>query len=164
MPSRSPPTTPYSDVDYPHPIYYGPLSKSQPSIVTIPDLPTHLDKEVQTTQVEKPLQPTLQQTVTVQTLPNPPMTLQQRDPPDLPTLLRLRDILQKKNLYIPMIVHCNLHSPILNLYKSYHSTMELEDHLQLKRIMIHTLYQLDALPFLLALERAPKEHPHCHLT
>lgn len=64
-----------------------------------------------------------------------------------------------------MITYCNLHNPILDLYKFYHSTMELKDHLQLERIktpaqsgLIHALYQLDALPFLLALEKAPREH------
>lgn len=164
MPSRSTPTTPHSDIDHPHPIYYGPLSKSpQQSIVTVPNSPTHLDKNVQTTPKEKP--PLVLQNVSMQTLPNPPMTLQQRDPPDLLKLLQLRDLLWDPKLYTPMITHCDLHSPILNLYKSYCHTMKLKEYNQFETIkiptqsgIVHALYQLDALPFLKALQKAPREH------
>ena len=146
------------------PTYYRPLSESQPSIVTIPDSPTHQEKSVQTTPREDIL-PVPPQSVTVPTLPNPSMTLQQRDPPDLPTLLQLRDLLWDPKLYTPVITHCDLHSPILNLYKSYHSSMKLEEHLELERVktpmqsgLIHALYQLDALPFLQNLKKAPQGH------
>ena len=158
------PTSPSSDVDHPHLIYYRPLSKSQPSIVTVPDSPTHLDKNIQTTPEENPY-PFPPPTVTVQTLPSPSMTLQLREPPDLPTLLQLRDLLQDPKLYTPMIAHCNLHSPVLNLYKSYCHTMRLEEHHQFKRIkiptwsgLVHALYQLNALPFLKSLKEAPQKH------
>ena len=93
------------------------------------------------------------------------MTLQQKEPPNLPTLLQLRDLLWDPKLFTPIITHCNLHSPILNLYKSYRQTMNLEDYQEFETIkipmqfgMIHTLYQLDALPFLKTLQKAPKEH------
>ena len=164
MPSRSPPTTPHSDVDHPHPIYYGPLSESpQQSIITIPNSPTHLDKSIQVTPEEKPL--VIIQNVSIQTLPNPPMTLQQKEPPNLPTLWQLRDLIQDPKLFTPMITHCNLHSPILGLYKSYCHTMKLKDHQEFETIkiptqsgIIHALYQLDTLPFLKALQKAPREH------
>lgn len=89
MPSRSPPTTPHSNVDHPHLIYHSPLSDSpKQSIVTIPDSPTHQDKNIQTSTEQ-----IIIQNVSIQTLPNPPLTLQQREPPNLPTLLQLRDLL-----------------------------------------------------------------------
>ena len=164
MPSRSPPTTPSSDLNHPHLIYYRPLSKSQPSIVTVPNSPTHLNKNIQTTPEENPY-PFPPPTVTVQTLPSPSMTLQMREPPDLPTLLQLGDLLQDPKLYTPMIAHCNLHSPVLNLYKFYCHTMRLEEHHQFKRIkiptqsgLVHALYQLNALPFVESLKEAPQKH------
>ena len=115
MPLRSPPTTPHSDVDHPHLVYYRPLSNSpEQSIVTIPDSPTHLDKSIQVSTKQ-----IIVQNVSIQMLPNPPMTLQQKEPPNLPTLLQLRDLLQDPKLLTPMIAHCDLHSPILNLYNSF---------------------------------------------
>ena len=99
MPSRSPPSTPHSDVDHPHLVYYGPLSDSpEQSVVTEPDSPTHLDKNIQTSTEQIILQ-----NVSIQTLPNPPLTLQQKEPPDLSTLLKLRDLLQDPKLFTPMI-------------------------------------------------------------
>ena len=137
----------------------------QQSIVTVPDSPTHLDKNTQTTTEEKPL--VIIQNVSVQTLPNPLITLQQKKPPDLPILLQLGDHIQDPKLFTPMITHCDLHSPILNLYvyKSYCHTMNLEDYQEFETIKIPTqsgiicaLYQLNTLPFLKTLQKAPKEH------
>ena len=164
MPLRSPPTTPHSDVNHSHLIYYGPLSDSpEQSIVTVPDFPTHLDKNVQTTGEEKPL--VIVQNISIQILPNPLMSLQQKEPPDLPTLLQLRDLLQDPKLFTPMITHCDLHSPILDLYKFYQQTMSLKDYQEFETIkipvqskMICALYQLNILPFLKTLQKAPKEH------
>ena len=115
MPSRSPPSSPHSDVDHPHPIYYGPLTESPAqSIVTVPDSPlaAHMDKNIQTS-----TEHIIVQNVSIQTIPNPPLTLQQKEPPDLPILLQLRDLLKDPKLFTPVIAHCEVHSPILNLYK-----------------------------------------------
>lgn len=164
MSSWSPPSSPIPDVNYPHLVFYEPLSEYQPSIITIPNSPTYKDKQVQTTPKKEPC-PIHPQNITPPTLPNPSMTLQQREPPDLPTLLRLRDLLQDEKLHTPMIAHCDLHSPILNLYKSYCFTMGLREHYQFEKIkmpaqseLIHALYQLDALPFLKNLKEAPWKH------
>ena len=58
-----------------------------------------------------------------------------------------------------MIAHCEVHSPILNLYKSFHQTINLKPYQNIKSIkipiqsgIIHALYQLDTLPFFLALK------------
>ena len=160
MPSRSPPSTLCSDVDHPHLIYYGPLSNSpEQSMVTVPDSPTQIDKNIQTSTKH-----IIVQNVSIQTILNPPLTLQQRDP-DLPILLQLRDLLKDLKLFTPVIAHCEVHSPILNLYKSFHQTINLEPYQTIKSIkipiqsgIIHALYQLDALPFFLALKDAPTKH------
>ena len=161
MPSRSPPSTPHSDVDHPHLVYYGPLSDSpEQSVVTEPDSPTHLDKNIQTSTEQIILQ-----NVSIQTLPNPPLTLQQKEPPDRSTLLKLRDLLWDPKLFTPMIAHCDIHSPILGLYKSFRQTLNLETYQEIETIkipiqtnIIHALYQLDALPFLTTLKEALTKH------
>ena len=68
-------------------------------------------------------------------------------------------------VFTPVIAHCEVHSPILNLYKSFHQTINLEPYQNIKSIkipiqsgIIHALYQLDALPFFLALKGAPTKH------
>ena len=163
MPSRSPPSTPHSDVDHPHLVYYGPLTKSPAqSIVTVPDSPlaTHVDKSTQTS-----TEHIIVQNVSIQMIPNPPLTLQQKEPPNLPILLQLRDLLRDLKLFTPIIAHCEVHSPILNLYKSFHQTINLEPYQNIESVkipiqsgIIHALYQLDALPFFLALKEAPAKH------
>ena len=163
MPSRSPPSTPHSDVDHPHLVYYGPLTESPAhSIVTVPDSPlaAHVDKSIQTS-----TEHIIVQNVSIQTIPNPPLTLQQKEPPDLPILLQLRDLLKDPKLFTPVIAHCEVHSPILNLYKSFRQTINLEPYQNIESIkipiqsgIIHALYQLDALPFFLALKEAPAKH------
>ena len=161
MPSRSPPSTPHSNVNHPHLVYYGPLSNSpEQSIVTVPDSPTHQDKNVQTSTKQ-----IIVQNVSIQTLPNPPFTLQQKEPPNLPTLLQLGDLLWDPKLFTPMITHYNVHSPILNLYKSFRQTMNLKTYQEIETIkipiqssIIHALYQLNALPFLIALKEALTKH------
>ena len=164
MPSRSPPSTPHSNVNHPHLVYYGPLSDSpEQLVVTIPDspiTPTHMDKSVQTSTKHIVIQ-----NVSIQTIPNLPLTLQQKEPPDLPILLQLRDLLKDPRLFTPVIAHCEVHSPILNLYKSFHQTINLEPYQNIESIkipiqsgIIHTLYQLDTLPFFLALKEAPTKH------
>ena len=163
MPSRSPPSSPHSDVDHPHLVYYGPLTDSPAqSMVTVPDSPlaAHVDKSIQTS-----TEHIIIQNVSIQTIPNPPLTLQQKDPPDLPILLQLRDLLKDPKLFTLVIAHCKVHSPILNLYKSFRQTINLEPYQNIKSIkipiqsgIIHALYQLDALPFFLALKEAPTKH------
>ena len=158
MPSRSPPSTPHSDIDHPHLIYYGPLSDSpKQSMVTVPDTPlaAHADKSIQTS-----TEHIIIQNISIQTIPNPPLTLQQKEPPDLPILLQLRDLLKDPKLFT-----CEVHSPILNLYKSFHQTINLELYQNIKSIkisiqsgIIHALYQLNTLPFFLALKEAPTKH------
>ena len=126
MPSRSPPSTPSSDIDHPHPVYYGPLSDSpEQSIITVPDSPltSHVDKNTQTS-----TEHIIVQNVSIHMIPNPPLTLQQRDPPDLPILLQLRDLLKDPKLFTLVIAHCEVHSSILNLYKSFHQTVNLEPY------------------------------------
>ena len=131
-------------------------------MVIVPDSPlaAHVDKSIQTS-----TEYIIIQNVSIQTIPNPPPTLQQKDPPDLPVLLQLRDLLKDPKLFTPVIAHCEVHSPILNLYKSFHQTINLEPYPNIKSIkipiqsgIIHALYQLDALPFFLALKEAPMKH------
>ena len=163
MPSRSPPSTPHSDVDHPHPIYYGPLSDSpEQSVITVPDSPlaAHVDKSIQIS-----TEHIIVQNISIQTIPNPPLTLQQKEPPNLPILLQQRDLLKDPKLFTPVIAHCEVHSPILNLYKSFHQTINLEPYQNIESIkipiqsgIIHALYQLDMLPFFLALKEAPTKH------
>ena len=161
MPSRSPPSTPHSDVNHPHLVHYEPLSESpKQSIVTVPDSPTYQDKNIQTSTEQ-----IIIQNVFIQMLPNPPLTLQQREPPNLPTLLQLRDLLRDPKLFTSMIAHCNVHSTILNLYKSFRQTLNLGTYQEIKTIKIpiqtgtiHALYQLNILPFLTALKEAPMKH------
>lgn len=97
--------------------------------------------------------------------PNPPLTLQQKALPDLPTLLELWTLLHDQNLHIPMATYCELHSPILDLYKSYCFVMGLDDHPQMEKIkrpaesgLVHTLYQMGALSFMKSLKEAPQKH------
>ena len=161
MPSRSPPSTPHSNVDHPHPIYYGPFSDSpEQSVVTVPDSPLRSDKGIQTS-----TEHIIIQNVSIQTIPNTPLTLQQREPPNLPVLLQLRDLLKDPKLFTPVIAHCEVHSPILNLYKSFHQTINLEPYQNIESIKIpiqsgilHALYQLNTLPFFLALKDTPAKH------
>ena len=61
-----------------------------------------------------------------------------------------------------MVAHCELHSLILDLYKSYCFMMGLDGHPQFEKIkrpaesgLIHTLYQLDTLTFMKTLKEAP---------
>ena len=61
--------------------------------------------------------------------------------------------------------HCDIHSPILGLYKSFHQTLNLETYQEIETIkipiqtnIIHALYQLDALPFLTTLKEALTKH------
>ena len=136
MPSRSPPSTPHSDVDHPHLVYYSPLSDSpEQSMVTVPDSPTHLDKNTQTS-----TEHIIVQNVSIQTLPNPPLTLQQREPPNLSILLQLRDLLKDPKLFTPMMAHCDVHSPILNLYKSFCQTINLEPYQEIENVKIPTIW------------------------
>ena len=138
MPSRSPPSTPRSDIDHPHLVYYGPLSDSpKQSIVMIPDSPlaAHVDKSIQTS-----TEHIIIQNVSIQTIPNPPLTLQQKDPPDLPILLQLKDLLKDLKLFTPVIAHCEVHSPILNLYKSFHQTINLKPYQYRKHKNPHTIW------------------------
>ena len=95
----------------------------------------------------------------------PTHTLQQKEPPNLPILLQLRDLLKDPKLFTPVITHCEVHSPILNLYKSFRQTINLEPYQNIESIkipiqsgIIHALYQLDTLPFFLALKEAPAKH------
>ena len=60
-----------------------------------------------------------------------------------------------------MVTHCELHGPILDLYKSYCFVMGLDDHPMFERIripaelgLVHALYQLDALTFMKTLKDA----------
>ena len=134
MPSRSPPSTPCSDIDHPHLVYYGPLSDSpEQSVVTVPDSPlaTHVDKSIQTSTKH-----IIVQNISIQTITNPPLTLQQKEPPDLPILLQLRDLLKDLKLFTPVIAHCDVHSPILNLYKSFHQTINLKPYQDIESIKI----------------------------
>ena len=132
MPSRSPPSTPHSDIDHPHLVYYGPLSDSpEQSMVTVPDTPLHSDKGIQTS-----TEHIIIQNIYIQTIPNPLLTLQQREPPDLSILLQLRDLLKDLKLFTPVIAHCEIHSPILNLYKLFHQTMNLKPYQTIKSIKI----------------------------
>ena len=64
-----------------------------------------------------------------------------------------------------MMAHCDVHSPILGLYKSFCQTLNLETYQEIETIkipiqtnIIHALYQLDVLPFLIALKEAPMKH------
>lgn len=146
MPSRSPPSSPTSDINHPYLVFHEPSPEYQPSIVTIPDSPTYMNKQTQTSPEREPC-PVHPQDCTIHTFPNPPTTLQQKELPSLPTLLQLRELLQDQSLHTPMIAHCNLHSPVLNLYKSYHFIMGLEEYPQFEKIktpaqsrLVHALY------------------------
>ena len=161
MPSRDSLSSPTSDVNHPHLVNHKPSLVYEPSVITIPDSPSYKNKQTQTSSDEGqcPIHPC---DYTIPTFPNTPLTLQQKALPDLPTLLQLQDLLHNQSLHIPMVTHCELHSPILDLYKSYCSVMGLDDHLMFERIripvelgLVHALYQLDALTFMKTLKDAP---------
>ena len=102
-------------------------------MVTVPDSPlaAHVDKNTQTSTKH-----IIVQNVSIQTIPNPPLTLQQKEPPDLPILLQLRDLLRDPKLFTPIIAYCEVHSPILNLYKSFRQTINLGPHQNIESIKI----------------------------
>ena len=69
-----------------------------------------MDKSVQTS-----TEHIIIQNVSIQMIPNPPLILQQKEPPNLLILLQLRDLLKDPKLFTPVIAHCEVHSPVLNL-------------------------------------------------
>ena len=164
MPSRSPPTTPSSDINHPHLVYYRPLSKSQPSIVTVPDSPTCLDKNVQTT----PRRKTPPNPATNCCSTNPSQSTndspKKRSPWSTNTLTIKRSTTEQKPLYPydrPLQSTQPCPQPI-QILPVYHGTWGPPPTQRIKTPtqsgLIHTLYQLNTLPFLQTLERAPRDH------
>ena len=155
-------TTPFSNVDHPHPISYSPIpfieSLKPLSIITIPNDTTHGDKGTQTslliTPPNCPIHPHHYST--------PTFTRQNVNPPNLPSALELWTLLQDPNLVTPIHAHCKLHSPLLTLYRAYHSLIDLKQYPNMQTIrhpieanLVEALYQLEALTLLCELKRAP---------
>ena len=158
MPSRDSLSFPTSDVDHPHLIDHKPSLVYEPSIITVPNSSSYKNKQTQTSSDEGqcPIHP---RDYTIPTFPNPPLTLQQKALPNLPTLLPLRDLLCDQSLHFPMVTHCELHSPILDLYKSYCFVMGLDNHPMFERIRIPTKSGLvHTLTFMKTLKDTPWKH------
>lgn len=163
MPSRDSLSSPTSDVDQPHLVDHR-LSAYELSVVTVPNSPTSENKQTQTSSNEQPC-PVHPWDYAIPTFPNPLLALQQKPLPNLPTLLELWTLLCDKTLLIPMNAHCELHSPILDLYKLYCFIMGLNDHLRMEKIkrpaesgLVHVLYQLEVLTLMKTLKQAPQKH------
>ena len=159
-------TTPHSDVDHPHPISYSPIpfveSPKPLSIITIPDNPTYLDKNTQTSPNKTPHCPIHPHHLSAPIFTGPLFSRQNMNPPDLPSALELWTLLQDPNLVTPMHAHCKLHSPLLTLYRAYHNLIDLEQYPNMQTVrwlieanLVKTLYQLGALTLLWKLKRAP---------
>lgn len=111
MPSRSPLSSPTSDVDHPHLINHRPLSEYEPSVVTIPDTHTHTNKQTQTSSNEE-LYPIHPQDYAIPTFPNPPLTSNKKNSPIYPPYLNSKTYYMTKiftslwSLIVSYIVQC----------------------------------------------------------
>ena len=125
-------TTPHSDVDHPHRITYSPFREEEdpqpvPILPPRPPTPGPIALENRGTQTSPKPCPIHQQYVTIETIPTPPFAKQIQPPPTLQEALELRELLRDPNLQTPIITHCELHSLMFTLHRTYRNLIEDED-------------------------------------
>ena len=147
-------TSPYSDVDHPHRITYSPFREEedpQPVPMIPPRPPTSgpIALENRGTQTSPKPCPIHQQYVTIETIPPPPFARQTKPPPTLQEALELRELLRNPNLQTPIITHCELHSLMFTLHRTYRNLIADEDQYPnekqrktLEANIIEALYQI----------------------
>ena len=163
-------TTPYSDVDHPHRITYSPFNEEEepqpvPILPPRPPTPGPIALENRGTQTSPKPCPIHQQHVAIITTHIPPFARQIQNPPTLQEALELRELLRNPNLQIPITTHCELHSLMFTLHRTYRNLIADENHhpnekqrKTLEANIIESLHQIDALPFLRDLKQIPERH------
>ena len=163
-------TTPHSDVDHPHRITYSPFNEEEdpqpvPMLPPRPPTPGPIALENRGTQTSPKPCPVHQQYVTIETIPTPPFARQIQPPPTLKEALELRELLRDPNLQTPIVTHCELHSLMFTLHRTYRNLIADEDQhpnegqrKTLEANIIESLHQIDALTFLRNLKAIPEKH------
>ena len=163
-------TTPHSDVDHPHRITYSPFNEEEdpqpiPILYPRPPTPGPIALENKGTQTSPKPCPIHQQHVAIITTHIPPFARQIQNPPTLQEALELRELLRNPDLQIPITTHCELHSLMFTLHRTYRNPITDEDHhpnekqrKTLEANIIESLHQIDALPFLRDLKQIPERH------
>ena len=163
-------TTPHSDVDHPHRITYSPFNEEEdplpvPMLPPRPPTPGPITLENRGTQTSPKPCPIHQQHVAIITTHIPPFARQIQQPPTLQEALELRELLRNPDLQIPITTHCELHSLIFTLHRTYRNLIANENQhpnekqrKTLEANIIESLHQIDALPFLRDLKQIPKRH------
>ena len=163
-------TTPHSDVDHPHRITYSPFNEDEdpqpvPMIPPRPPTPGPIALENRGTQTSPKPCPIHQQHIAITTIHTPPFARQIQQPPTLLEALELRELLRNPDLQIPIVTHCELHSLMFTLHRTYRNLIADEDNhpnekqrKTLEANIIESLHQIDALPFLRDLKAIPEKH------
>ena len=163
-------TTPHSDVDHPHHITYSPFNKEEdpqpiPMLPPRPPTPGPIVLENRGTQTSPKPCPVHQQHIAIITTHIPPFARQIQQPPTLQEALELRELLRNPNLQIPITTHCELHSLMFTLHRTYRNLIADENHhpnekqrKMLEANIIESLHQVNALPFLRDLKQIPERH------
>ena len=151
-------TTPHSDVDHPHRITYSPFNEEEdplPVLTPRPPTPGPIALENRGTQTSPKPCPIHQQHVAIMTIQPPLFARQIQRPPTLQEALELRELLRNPDLQIPITTHCELHSLMFTLHRTYRNLIADENQhpnkkqrKTLEANIIESLHQIDALPFL----------------
>ena len=164
-------TTPHSNVDHPHRITYSPFNEEEdpqpvPMLPPRPPTPGPIALENRGTQTSPRPCPIHQQHMAIMTIHTPPFARQIQQPPTLQEALELRELLRNPDLQIPITTHCELHSLMFTLHRTYRNLIADENHhpnekqrKTLEANIIESLHQIDALPFLRDLKAIPEKHP-----
>ena len=126
-------TTPHSDVDHPHHITYSPFNEEEdpqpvPIIPPRPPTPGPIALENRGTQTSPKPGPIHQQHMAIMTIHTPPFARQIQQPPTLQEALELRELLRNPDLQIPITTHCELHSLMFTLHRTYRNLIVDENH------------------------------------
>ena len=163
-------TTPHSDVDHPHRITYSPFREEEepqpvPMLPPRPPTPGPIALENRGTQTSPKPCPIHQQHVAITTIHPPPFARQIQQPPTLQEALELRELLRNPDLQTPIITHCELHSLMFTLHRTYRNLIADENQYPNKKQrktleanIIESLHQIDALPFLRDIKSIPERH------
>ena len=163
-------TTPHSDVDHPHRITYSPFNEEEdpqpvPMLPPRPPTPGPIALENRGTQTSPKPCPIHQQHVAITTIHTPPFARQIQQPPTLQEALELRELLRNPDLQTPIVTHCELHSLMFTLHRTYRNLIADENQhpnekqrKTLEANIIESLHQIDALPFLRDLKQIPERH------
>ena len=126
-------TSPHSDVDHPHRITYSPFNEDEeplpvPMLPPRPPTPGPIALENRGTQTSPKPCPIHQQHVAIMTIHPPPFARQIQNPPTLQEALKMRELLRNPDLQIPITTHCELHSLMFTLHRTYRNLIADENH------------------------------------